>query len=333
MSRIQKSPGFTLVELLVVIAIVGILIALLLPAVQAARESARRMQCQNNLKQLGLAVHNFASANRHFPPAGKSYGWTIGGSGYTADPVIYNLNGLVLLLPFLEENALYQSLNLKKSSSNQMTTSCCGYPAAGASSTLAGDSAAAGNAVIAGTQVSAFRCPSDLGNPIITDSGAYGASGTGNYPSVKTNYDFCVYRDDLYANSWRTDPLSVRHMFGENSTTRTSDVQDGTSKTIAMCETLMNVGNGTCPAWAYRGWIQLGIDPPCYVSGINAWAGTAPNFTVGELASWGCPGSVHPGGCSFVFGDGSVQFLDASTDLTLLENLSFMADGQLVTLP
>ena len=104
-----RGRGFTLVELLVVIAIIGILIALLLPAVQAAREAARRTQCTNNLKQLGLALHNYADVHKIFPPGGLEYGWqtssTLGAE--PADKLVHNLNGLVLLLPFIEQTALY----------------------------------------------------------------------------------------------------------------------------------------------------------------------------------------------------------------------------------
>ena len=98
---IRRHRGFTLVELLVVIAIIGILVALLLPAVQAAREAARRMSCGNNLKQLGLALHNYHDTHKKFPPGGVSYGhaWGAGPS----DRHIKNGNGLVFLLPFAEQ--------------------------------------------------------------------------------------------------------------------------------------------------------------------------------------------------------------------------------------
>src|SRR2546422_6918018 len=108
-ASLKSRRGFTLIELLVVIAIIGVLIGLLLPAVQKVREAANRLKCQNNLKQLGLALHNYHDAYGHFPPGRKSLGSMEGYSNppYASDPILYNLHGLVLLLPFIEQNNLY----------------------------------------------------------------------------------------------------------------------------------------------------------------------------------------------------------------------------------
>ena len=326
--RPRSRRGFSLVELLVVIAILGVLLALLLPAVQAARESARRAHCQNNLKQVGLALHNYASSRRRFPPAGKSYGWTYAAPGFTADPVIYNLNGLVLLLPFLDEQSTYQKIDLKKSSGNHKAPYCCGYPPAATNSVLAGDAVAAGNAAVAGTPITVLRCPADPGDPLLDDRGPYGPSGTSAFQGMKTNYDFCVSRE-FRANAWRMEAQVNRRMFGENSTTRFADVRDGTGKTIAFCETLFDVFNGRCPAWAYRSWVQVGLDPE---AGINNW-GFSLDWVpaqVGVLASWGFTGSSHPGGCHFALADGSVHFFSETTESSVLRRLSAMADGEIV---
>src|SRR5688500_16298150 len=99
--------GFSLVELLVVIAIIGILVALLLPGVQAARESARRTQCTNTVKQIALALHNHEATYKKFPPAGRGYSWCAHSAASPGSIEIFNSNGLVSLLPYLEMQALH----------------------------------------------------------------------------------------------------------------------------------------------------------------------------------------------------------------------------------
>jgi prepilin-type N-terminal cleavage/methylation domain-containing protein len=272
-ARFPRRPAFTLIELLVVIAIIAVLIGLLLPAVQKVREAAARTSCTNKLKQLGLALMNYESTYNQLPPAGRNYGWTHLGTPTSpltpaqakADPVSYNLNGLVLLLPYLEQTALYSQFNLNAAAGDAMTTYCCSYIQNG--STLASLSAAAsGNAKLAQTQLPIFRCPSDPGTPILDNSVIYSAD-TG-YPSAKTNYDFCT-SSSFSANAWRLlEAPTTRRIFGENSTTRLLDITDGTSNTIAFGEQTLNVHNGRCTGWAFRGWVQVGINP---ANGINIW--------------------------------------------------------------
>jgi len=328
--------GFTLVELLVVIAIIGVLVALLLPAVQAAREASRRTKCQNNLKQLGLALHNFESANNRFPPAGKSYGWcTHTPPDYTRDPVAFNLNGLLLLLPYVEQQSLYQRYNPSAASQSYMIN---GAPSAG-------DPIAGGNADVAATLLTIVRCPSDTNDPLHTTTAVHYAIDT-NSPlrGVKTNYDFSVQYWEYRCNAWAKTPYDARRMFGENSTSRIAEVTDGLSNTIAMGETTNLVANGTTPAWAYRGWVQIGVDPaPAFHGGgINTWMSNWTNPPdpartqapkVGKVGSWSWPGSLHPSGCHFLFGDGSVRFITENTPRTTMNQLAAIADGQAATLP
>jgi prepilin-type N-terminal cleavage/methylation domain-containing protein len=176
--------GFTLVELLVVIAIIGVLVALLLPAVQSAREASRRSKCQNNLKQLGLAIHNFENTYGRLPPGGKSYGWcTHTPPDYSRDVQAFNLNGLVLLLPYVEQQAVFQKYNPNAASQSYMIN---GAPPAG-------DPIASGNADIAALRLAIFRCPSDNYDPLLPTSAVHYTIDTrSSLQGVKTNYDFSV---------------------------------------------------------------------------------------------------------------------------------------------
>jgi prepilin-type N-terminal cleavage/methylation domain-containing protein/prepilin-type processing-associated H-X9-DG protein len=332
----MKRPGFTLVELLVVIAIIGILVALLLPAIQAAREAARRSECTNNMKQLGIALHNFESSNGQFPPAGKSYGWCkydrIGRTIYMNDPITLNVSGLMLLMPFMDQGAIFDQYDADSSSTTLnrcLSTSRTNGP-------LVGDPIASGNGELATTVISNLLCPSDSGEQMLPDNDVYGiANGAGLSPA-KTNYDFAVEYWQWRCNAWALTPLETRRMFGENSDTRIAQVTDGLSNTIAFGETTLDNVNGRCPAWAYRGWVQVGVDP---AQGINIWTSPwtyPPNAdpnrarpTPGRVGSWSWPGSLHPSGCNFTYGDGSVHFVNEDTPRVIMQSLAMMADGQL----
>jgi prepilin-type N-terminal cleavage/methylation domain-containing protein/prepilin-type processing-associated H-X9-DG protein len=323
--------GFTLIELLVVVAIVAILVALLMPAVQKAREAASRTKCKNNLKQLGLALHHFHNNNGHFPPAGRSYGWCRFPAMH-GDATIYNHNGLLDLLPYIEQGSRFEALDLKQATSNVLVgnETCCG-PTVSAG-TLAGDAVTSGNGPVAAQFVPTFRCPSDRGDPLLPATGVYAIKAGSGLRGIKTNYDFSCSQN-YQCNAWSREPAAARRMFGENSTTRAADVVDGLSNTIAMAETTYDVYNGRCPAWGYRGWVMTGVDPG--YGKINDWTYTSSTLgvitpIVGRLGSWGRPGSLHPGGCNFLLADGSVHFLPEGTASLVLQRLAAMADGAVV---
>jgi prepilin-type N-terminal cleavage/methylation domain-containing protein/prepilin-type processing-associated H-X9-DG protein len=325
--RMRRLGGFTLIELLVVIAIIAILIGLLLPAVQKVRDAAARIQCTNNLKQLGLALMNYEGVYGQFPPGGRSYGWTYREAWTPApDPVAYNLNGLVLLLPYLEQTNLYNRFNFNAAFGDADTTFCCALPPNG--SPLASPNAAAsGNAALAQTRLTILLCPADGGDPVLDNDVDYSAAP--GYPSAKTNYDFCV-SSNFYVKAWSVEPRNYQRMFGEDSTTRIANVTDGTSNTIAFAEQTLNVYNGRCTGWAFRGWVQVGVNP---ANGINIWYLGGRQLPFGTSGSWSYMGSWHTGGANACYADGSVHFIAQSTSTTVLELLSSMADGQPVELP
>lgn len=318
----RARQAFTLIELLVVIAIIGVLVGLLLPAVQQAREAARRSACGNNLKQLGLAAHTYVSERGVFPPAGRSYQGCGSGAGGSGDPQTLNMSGFVLLLPGLEEQAVYDSADLN-GSFGEMT----GSQNRNANGSPAGAASTNGNATVRGLELNPFRCPSATGSRRRSYLlGAY----------AKTNYDFIVNRNGDYGtcNYWRTNRT---HISGENSKTRFAMITDGSSKTFLFGETTSDGRcNGPDHGWAHREHAMNGIDPG--ISPLNNWTyfaswttcGTpgGPNPPrVGRLGDWGRAGSLHPGGAHFVMGDASTRFVNESASQTVLNQLAQMADG------
>jgi len=339
--RFLRRLGFTLVELLVVIAIIGILIALLLPAVQAAREAARRSQCTNNLKQLGLALHNYHDAFKIFPAQGFNRRWAGGTSndtGYKTD--WKNHNGFVSMLPYLEQQSIYDQYDFSSCASyctSHTQSQMSALPMAGV------DPMTSGNAALVATQIAAFICPSDPGELLLGTGGAYGIQdGQSTYRGVKTNYDFNSTRISTFNYWYQNQTIQTRYMFGENSTTRVASVLDGLSNTVAICETLHDCANGPCPAWGYRVWVMSGIDlygetsnPGINVNDIpSTWAWVADKTPrPSRLRTWSLSGSMHPGGVNACLGDGSVRFISETTDTNVLLQVSRMADGSSAQVP
>ncbi|UUO09106.1 DUF1559 domain-containing protein [Blastopirellula sp. J2-11] len=330
-------PGFTLVELLVVIAIIGVLIALLLPAVQQAREAARRMDCSNKMKQLGLAVHNYVSTHSALPASSRGYGGCDDLGPVNGE--IKNANGLVSLLPYIEQQNLYDQFNHKEAYAISTTHQ---YALGG---TIVGDPVTNGNAALAETELEAFLCVSD-NNPVKgrCAGSAYGPGGS--YSGAATNYEFIVSCiPELYdCNAYVKASAETKRMFGSDVNTRLAEVVDGLSNTFMLGETTKYHVNGGAFAWAYRGWTMTGIDPhrDATYGGINVWhqpwahvTWENPPFTPirGRARSWWvAAASLHPGGCHFVMGDGSVQFIAETIDKPTLLNLTTMADGKVVSL-
>lgn len=324
--RSHNSTGFTLVELLVVIAIIGVLLGLLLPAVQQARAAAQRIHCSNNLKQLGLALQNHHSAKRYFPPGGEGYGWCrFPENGGSED--IRNWNGLIYLLPYMELQNVYEQLDLDSATANlsQGSTGCCGPNQS--LGTLLGDAVASGNDRVVSIELGVLQCPSDSGLTHVPLTSLFRVGAGSTLTGAKTNYDFSashVYDCDY----WNQQDDGKRRMFGENSRCSAANVTDGLSNTIAMSETLRDVYNGECSAWGYRAWVMVGIDVGEFGINVWQWPGVIDDPRRSQLRNWGHAGSLHGDATHVLMADSSVQMLHEDTDEQVLELLSSMADDE-----
>ncbi|WP_437190810.1 DUF1559 domain-containing protein [Planctomicrobium sp. SH527] len=322
--------GFTLIELLVVIAIIAILIALLLPAVQQAREAARRSQCKNNLKQIGLALHNYHDTFGVFPYSTSADGAITSGTaavGYTL-----NHRGWIGLLPYMEQSALFNKFDPRVPSGSYVR----------GSATLVQPEAviiSSGNAGVVSKSISAWLCPSDNGTPLYTSTSAsYAITPTANaagYPGAKTSYDFNVARYSESASMWSTIAPATRRMFGPFSSCKIRDLTDGSSNTVAVAETTLDIKDGITGTWGYSHWVGGGVDFANSL-GLNnfadccAWSTPIPNTNISktQLTSWSLAGSLHTGGLHVLLGDGSVRFVSQNIAAATRQNLSYIGDGQ-----
>jgi hypothetical protein len=309
-----------------VIAIIAILIALLLPAVQQAREAARRTQCKNNIKQLGLALHNYHDTFNVFPYAVAN----IGDSPMPAGMAITNHKGFLGLLPYFDQGPLFNQFNFAWATG--IRNGSGGYVAGGTDPTINT------NLNLSKIVLPMLLCPSDDGPSTYQYADATYGCGVAN--SAKSSYAFNVQIEGWadYNNTWTiwpTEDRTVRSMFGVNSNCKMKDITDGTSNTVAMSETTLDVFDGTTQPWACSAHVGYGVnfgDP----RGINNWIcctwQSPPNtqFRPGRNGEHSNPGSLHDGGCHILLGDGAVRFVSSSTDATTRVRLSGIADRGVV---
>lgn len=303
-----RGRGFTLVELLVVIAIIGVLIALLLPAVQAARESGRRMQCQSQLKQLALSLHNYHATHNTFPMGLDRHYWTFH----------------VRLLPYWEQTAL--ALQAKGEHARM--------PVGGNCFTVSRNVTMAGNALtgrqsVASTPLSFLVCPTDpRGGEICRDD----VSDCG--PMATDSY-FGVMGTRPYINRVPVND-GVLYMGG---VVRARDIRDGQAQTLALGERPL-VGNGVAGWWG----CGSGYDPDIKLrdsgNGDTLLSTLYRPFQKGRNdgdaytdASTFHFWSFHPGGSGFAFADASVRFISYDIDPSLLGRLSTRAAGDVASSP
>jgi prepilin-type N-terminal cleavage/methylation domain-containing protein len=345
MFKHRRKSGFTLVELLVVIAIIGVMVGLLLPAVQAAREAARRMSCGNNLKQLSLACHNYENTYKRLP---LNYG--LGGNLYAAtpNPDVRQTSWLTQVLPFIEQQALYEmidfSFDVALDPRNGPTLDAPLMPS---------------NRFVARTVVSPFLCPSDGTNQegrMASRANRAGTLAVNNYKGVAgANWAWGVFitvtppagsppgtpnfNNTQWGNS--TDGLNAGNGIffrgaagGRPSNTRMASITDGTSNTLMIGEAV--------PRWCTHSWWFYfnGSTATCAIPlNIRAQCANTGNRAADLNACWGdWPNnysfmSQHPGGGQFALGDASVTFISDSIDLTVYRSLATMAGGESVQMP
>ena len=366
-SRVARA-AFTLVELLVVITIIGILIALLLPAVQAAREAARRMTCTNQIKQIGLSVHNYAQSNRVFPPGSISISnsgltpWADAAVGQNSTAQAHGTSWLLRILPFMEMETVFKQWNFGYSVTGNCATSA---GAAGAGAVSGSYSGTAGTTELKGfycpTRRSAFRAGVDnqtTPNAMTIVSGQTGGGAdyggcagrvlfgqdTSNHaltdpnatslpPSPCYKIQSTTYTASLGGDIGKTKRIGI---FGApNESTGFQSIVDGTSNTLMVGEVQRIVAttgtaNSTTGTYlSHDGW-AVGGDATLFSSSIGSSDTAGPLMNNGKI---GAPGSEHSGTVNFGLGDGSVKSLSVSMDSDIFALLGSMADRVAVQIP
>jgi len=318
-----QSSGFTLIELLVVIAIIAILVALLLPAVQQAREAARRSSCKNNLKQLGLALHNYHDTFNTFPPA-----FVDGDPCYTSttndcasDAPYENRNSLgwqTFILPYVEQPALYDQIGAQTGSFTRSW-----YDANGDG--VLNDPIAASRTII-----SNYNCPSDPMGGINTKRSSLGKTNYlgngGNGAARDSNGTLFVNSKVLMRDI--TDGTSNTVMIAERSTQRDSD-------SITRCGTVVCNWNGGLwiGARTTNGGVPQGWYPGVVSNDVESYGGLTSTLINGGTATWGADwgsSSSHKGGMQVTMSDGAVVFLSENINAETYRRLRNRRDGQVV---
>lgn len=326
---LRRTRAFTLVELLVVIAIIGILVALLLPAIQAAREAARRTECGNNLKQIGLACQNYHDTFKKFP---ATY---CGPGGWTTNS--YRGSVKIRLLPYIEQSALYDAIDFRFDTDGQCFPNTTNQ--------------------IRLTFLPAFRCPSSGEDPL-TPWGVAGdnyAASCGPTPESWSGSPSCPCDANQFYQPYMSHPSLSSFYDGNPAGPFTRNpasgdtvyhctmarVRDGLSNTIFFGERLQ-----MCSDHAHNGWYTTNNgDGLCTtLIPINYDTCHDVNFNYAAVGLTQCNRqctwntefgfrSAHPGGAQFALGDGSVRFLGDATDMWTYQWLGAKADGQAVDMP
>ncbi|MDG3007004.1 DUF1559 family PulG-like putative transporter [Paludisphaera mucosa] len=312
--QIRPGRGFTLIELLVVIAIIAVLIALLLPAVQSAREAARRAQCVNNLKQIGLALHNYNDSHGVFPPGYSSfYKRDSGDAGTAEDDIGPGWGWASFILPQVEQRALFDSINFNFTLTQPH------------------------NLTSQYLRVGAYLCPSDS-TPVTVP--------VRNEANTQTMYTVgCANYVGMFGVGEIGDaPGRGAGMFFRNSKISFAGVTDGASNTIAVSERSHNLSYVTWTGRAVGGWLfttssveggtdKFQVDPEEAFTMILGPAGTedgarTPNDPQAHVEDYW---SYHPGGVNAVLVDGSVRFIKSAINPIPWQALATRAGGEIIS--
>jgi prepilin-type N-terminal cleavage/methylation domain-containing protein/prepilin-type processing-associated H-X9-DG protein len=340
LAKSARRGGFTLIELLVVIAIIAILIGLLLPAVQKIREAANRMKCANNLKQIGLALHNYHDVNQQFPSASQIPWWmnVKDKDDFMDYTMPFGPNWAVVLLPYIEQDNLYRQSN------------AAGYPGVPITQGVAPTTANQAWRAIANVEVKTYQCPSDGSNrqhfsdPNVVTVGTASDWARGNY-GVTAGWE--DYDHVANGNEKTTTTKGVMKgftsspMMSANYGTNMAGVIDGLSNTIMVAElragkktndprgvwalgfpssSIVNAGRAAYNPTPNNRLGDSGSDGDEIQNGAGIWTPTIGSvdglgcISDGSLMTSGMSRSRHPGGVNVCFGDGSVRFIKETID-------------------